>query len=87
MKHYNYFRKQAQTTYGVAVCTYGHCARFEDVLSGWSYIDAYLRGTINGLIIAGVISVEEMRACQRYLEIVKKAYHRNYVAKHLPASR
>jgi hypothetical protein len=87
MKHYNQFRKQAQITYSVAICTYGHSARFEDVLSGRSYINAYLRGIINGLIMAEITTVEEVRACQRYIEIVEKAYHRNYIAKYLPASR
>jgi hypothetical protein len=87
MKVYNHFRKQAQNTYGVAVGTYAHSARFEDVISGWSYIDAYLRGTINGLIMAEVASVEEIRACYQYIEIVKKAYRRNYINKHLPAGK
>lgn len=87
MKHYNQFRKQAQITYGVAVRVYGYASRFSDVLSGGSYISAYLKGTLNGLIMAGVISKEENKACEQYIKIVEKAYKRNYINKHLPTSK
>lgn len=87
MKFYNYFRRQAQITYSVAIRVYGYSTRFDDVLSGSAYINAYLQGIINGLIMAEVIaSVEEVRACQQYAKIVEKAYKRNYINKHLPAS-
>ena len=88
MKFYNHFRRQAQNTYSIAVEVYGHSARFDDVLSGSAYINAYLRGIINGLIMAEVItSVEEVSACHRYAKIVEKAYKRNYINKHLPAGK
>jgi hypothetical protein len=88
MKIYNNFRKRAQTTYRVAVRVYGYSTRFDDVLSGSAYINAYLQGVIDGLIIAEVFSsVEEASACRRYAKIVEKAYKRNYINKHLPASK
>lgn len=87
MKYYNHFRKQAQITYRVAVRVYGYSTRFDDVLSGSKYINAYLQGTINGLIVAEVTSVEEVRACQRYAKIVEKAYDRNYIGKHLSSNK
>lgn len=79
MKHYNNFRKQAQITYRVAIGCHGYAQEFETVLDGRNYIDAYLRGVVNGLIMAEIATTEEVRACFNYIDIVIKAYNKFYV--------
>lgn len=79
MKHYNNFRKQAQITYRAAIQCHGHAQEFGTVLDGKSYIDAYLRGMVNGLIMAEIATTEEVRACFNYIDIVEKAYHKFYI--------
>ena len=79
MKHYNNFRKQAQLTYKVAIQCHGHAQEFGTVLDGRNYIDAYLRGMVNGLIMAEITTTEEVRACFNYIDVVIKAYNKFYI--------
>ena len=79
MLMYSNFKRCALTAYKVAVGVYGYSDDFSVVLDGRSYIDAHLRGVVEGLILAQVATSAEVRACYDYVRIVSKAYTRHYI--------
>lgn len=79
MKHYYNFRKHAQIIYKVAIKYHGHSDDFSSVLNGRTYICHSLQGVLDGFVLAGVCSIDEVIACRKYAAIVEKAYDRLYV--------
>ena len=73
------FKQHARLIYKVAVQCNGHSDDFGVVVDGRTYIFHALHGAIDGLILAEVCSVDDVKACHQYAAIVVKAYDRFYI--------
>lgn len=77
MENYNNFKKEAQIIYKVAVKTKGD--NLECAFRSRTYLFYTLHGMLHGVLMTTILTTAELKACQRYIDIVEKAFDRNHI--------
>lgn len=77
MNIYTEFKRNALIVYRTAIKTKGES--LESAFRSRTYIFYTLHGMLHGVMMASVLTTAELKACQKYIDIVEKAFDKNHI--------